>query len=261
LGPTLSKAPSPFPTAMPPPGATTGADAAARAHPLLPPSSSLSVKWACARVAGWICIVQGELDAAVARMVSLFPVSALVPKGAGARTRMRARRSRCVGAQGCTPMHWPCSWCNVDSPLAGQARVPDGAASFAVLYGEQGGGSSSDTFRSTAELALGRVGGVCHRPRLLLCGRVGSGVGVVGEALLHHLEEIPIVTLDMASLIADPVSRCAWGRHLSVCMPWCWSVCMPWCCLCACPGAGLCACRGAACFFSLHYAGARVCFP
>lgn len=39
-------------------------------------------------------------------------------------------------------------------------------------------------------------------------GPEGRGATVLGEALLHELEELPIFTLDMASLIADPVSRC-----------------------------------------------------
>ncbi len=38
-------------------------------------------------------------------------------------------------------------------------------------------------------------------------GPEGRGATVLGEALLHELEELPIFTLDMASLIADPVSR------------------------------------------------------
>jgi hypothetical protein len=62
-------------------------------------------------------------------------------------------------------------------------------------------------FASAAESARSSTAGVCYFPRFLVCGDGDSGVATVGEALLHKLEEIPIHSLDMPSLIADPVSR------------------------------------------------------
>ena len=65
----------------------------------------------------------------------------------------------------------------------------------------------SSFLANAAEVAKSASAGICNRPRFMLCGAEDSGVTVLGEALLHKLEEIPIYSLDMPSLIADPVSR------------------------------------------------------
>jgi hypothetical protein len=110
----------------------------------------------------------------------------------------------------------------VDTDADGYDSEDDGA--LALMYGASSGSSSGanaedghpEAFAHTAELAMGRTGAVCHRPRLLVYGAEGRGTAVLGEALLHVLEELPIFSLDMAGLIADPVSRCAEGAFCGI---------------------------------------------
>jgi SpoVK/Ycf46/Vps4 family AAA+-type ATPase len=43
-----------------------------------------------------------------------------------------------------------------------------------------------------------------QRPRLLLCGAPGAGQQHVGPALLHALEGLPVHSIGLTSLLADP---------------------------------------------------------
>jgi len=47
-----------------------------------------------------------------------------------------------------------------------------------------------------------------YRPRLLLHGAHGNGQAAVASAVLHTLEQLPVVPIDMPSLLADTSSRC-----------------------------------------------------
>lgn len=62
------------------------------------------------------------------------------------------------------------------------------------------------------------------RPRLLVCGSEGSGQAALGAALLHALEGLPIHSIGLPSLLADPGMR--FSRYLR-CALWLWLVCCP----------------------------------
>jgi hypothetical protein len=46
----------------------------------------------------------------------------------------------------------------------------------------------------------------CQRPRFFICGN-GVGARMVGEAILHVLEELPLFNLDMSTLLTDTTAR------------------------------------------------------
>ncbi|GAM25225.1 hypothetical protein SAMD00019534_084000 [Acytostelium subglobosum LB1] len=46
-----------------------------------------------------------------------------------------------------------------------------------------------------------------YRPRLLICGEKDQAQVQLGNALLYHLEEFPVFSIDICTLLADPVAK------------------------------------------------------
>lgn len=87
-----------------------------------------------------------------------------------------------------------------------------------ALASSGGGGSGGEALTLGAMLAaasgFGGAGPVCssgglagnsliHRPRLLIHGARGQGQALLGAALLHKLESLPVFPLDLPSLLSD----------------------------------------------------------
>lgn len=95
----------------------------------------------------------------------------------------------------------PCALKGEDGGAAGGlgAEVEEGLTLGAMLAAVGGGGAGGPVCSS------GGVAGnsLIHRPRLLIHGGAGQGQALLGAALLHKLESLPVFPLDLPSLLSD----------------------------------------------------------
>jgi len=69
--------------------------------------------------------------------------------------------------------------------------------------GEHGPDAAAATAATLSQQSVWTRAALIHRPRLLLSGGRGLGQAILGAALLHKLEHLPVFALDLPSLLSD----------------------------------------------------------